>query len=63
MFQNMGPSPEARSGHAMSAYGDKILVLGGESTTMNPQTKSELDRVNHNVIHVLDTCSSIAFSL
>ncbi|KAF3930195.1 hypothetical protein ABW20_dc0101887 [Dactylellina cionopaga] len=29
-FQNMGPSPSPRSGHSMTTYGSKIIVLGGE---------------------------------
>src|SRR5262249_25128067 len=30
MFQNMGPSPSARSGHSMTTYGKHIIVLAGE---------------------------------
>lgn len=48
MFQNMGPSPNPRSGHALTAYGDKILVLGGESASSPPDAP--------DIIHVLDTC-------
>lgn len=33
MFQNMGPAPSGRSGHAMATYQNKVLVLGGESYT------------------------------
>ncbi|KAK9475186.1 uncharacterized protein V1510DRAFT_405747 [Dipodascopsis tothii] len=29
-FQNMGPAPSSRVGHAMSVYGPKVLVLGGK---------------------------------
>ncbi|KAJ7596845.1 hypothetical protein C8J56DRAFT_918475 [Mycena floridula] len=47
-FQNMGPSPSGRSGHAMAAVGPKVFVLGGESFT-----PSKAD--DPNVIHVLDT--------
>ena len=31
MFQNMGPAPTGRSGHAMASAGTKVYVLGGES--------------------------------
>ncbi|KIL71754.1 hypothetical protein M378DRAFT_64627 [Amanita muscaria Koide BX008] len=31
MFQNMGPAPTGRSGHAMACAGTKVYVLGGES--------------------------------
>lgn len=47
MFQNMGPSPSSRSGHAMASVGTRVFVLGGESIT----TKSE----DPNMLHVLDT--------
>lgn len=30
-FENMGPTPSGRSGHAMAAMGTKVFVLGGES--------------------------------
>ncbi|POS87515.1 hypothetical protein EPUL_002322 [Erysiphe pulchra] len=33
-FQNMGPSPSARSGHSMTAYGKQIVVIGGEPNTL-----------------------------
>ncbi|KLO08594.1 galactose oxidase, partial [Schizopora paradoxa] len=29
MFQNMGPAPYARSGHAMATLGSRIVVVGG----------------------------------
>lgn len=48
MFQNMGPAPSGRSGHAMASMGGRVFVLGGESFT---PTKGE----DHGVIHVLDT--------
>jgi N-acetylneuraminic acid mutarotase len=50
MFQNMGPSPSGRSGHAMASVGAKVFVLGGESFT-----PSKTD--DPGVIHVLDTSS------
>ncbi|KIY66021.1 hypothetical protein CYLTODRAFT_399414 [Cylindrobasidium torrendii FP15055 ss-10] len=48
MFQNMGPQPTGRSGHAMAAVGSRVFVLGGESST--PATAEDA-----NAIHVLDT--------
>ncbi|ESK98105.1 cell polarity protein [Moniliophthora roreri MCA 2997] len=48
MFQNMGPAPSGRSGHAMSSVGAKVFVLGGESFT---PPKPD----NPNYVHVLDT--------
>ncbi|KAJ7139940.1 hypothetical protein C8R44DRAFT_606672 [Mycena epipterygia] len=48
MFQNMGPSPSGRSGHAMAAVGPKVYVLGGESFTPSKTDDSSL-------VHVLDT--------
>lgn len=48
MFANMGPSPSGRSGHAMSTFQNKVVVLGGESFTgAKPDDPSTL--------HVLDT--------
>lgn len=51
MFQNMGPAPSARSGHAMASMGSRVFVLGGESFTPT--------RDDHGIIHVLDTSLSI----
>ncbi|KAJ4485930.1 hypothetical protein J3R30DRAFT_3282095 [Lentinula aciculospora] len=48
MFQNMGPAPSGRSGHAMASIGTRVFVLGGESFT-----PSKLE--DANFIHVLDT--------
>ncbi|KAH7885957.1 hypothetical protein F5I97DRAFT_1808782 [Phlebopus sp. FC_14] len=48
MFQNMGPAPSGRSGHAMASMGSRVFVLGGESFT---PTKGD----DHGIIHVLDT--------
>ena len=50
MFQNMGPSPSGRSGHAMASMGTRVFVLGGESFTPSKTDDSSL-------IHVLDTSS------
>ncbi|KAJ3503251.1 hypothetical protein NMY22_g18314 [Coprinellus aureogranulatus] len=48
MFQNMGPSPSGRSGHAMASQGTKVWVLGGESFA---PSQGE----DPNSFHVLDT--------
>lgn len=48
-FQNMGPSPSPRSGHSMTAYRDKIVVLAGEPSSA-PRDPSEL-----SMVYVLDT--------
>ena len=55
MFQNMGPSPSGRSGHAMASIGSKVFVVGGESFA--PSRGDD-----PNVIHVLDTSQYIHFS-
>ncbi|KAJ3490764.1 hypothetical protein NLJ89_g11405 [Agrocybe chaxingu] len=48
MFQNMGPSPSGRSGHAMASIGTRVFVLGGES--FSPSKGDDA-----NITHVLDT--------
>ncbi|KAJ8488304.1 hypothetical protein ONZ45_g14004 [Pleurotus djamor] len=48
MFQNMGPSPSGRSGHAMASMGTRVYVLGGESSA---PSRAE----DATVINVLDT--------
>ncbi|GLB35974.1 putative kelch motif containing protein [Lyophyllum shimeji] len=48
MFQNMGPSPSGRSGHAMASVGSRVYVLGGESFT---PAKTE----DSGLFHILDT--------
>jgi hypothetical protein len=50
-FQNMGPAPSGRSGHAMAAFGKQIFVLGGDSNAAFMQPRTD----DPNVIHVLDT--------
>ncbi|KAF9455255.1 galactose oxidase, partial [Collybia nuda] len=50
MFQNMGPSPSGRSGHAMASMGHRVYVLGGESFSPSKADDSGL-------VHVLDTSS------
>lgn len=48
-FQNMGPSPSSRSGHSMTAYRDKIILLAGEPSSA-PRDPGEL-----SLVYVLDT--------
>lgn len=48
-FQNMGPSPSARSGHSMTTVGKSIVVLGGEPSTASPSTN------DLGILYVLDT--------
>ncbi|GAA5941772.1 uncharacterized protein JCM15063_002666 [Sporobolomyces koalae] len=48
MFQNMGPAPSGRSGHAMATWQNKVLVLGGESYTSSRSDDPAL-------VHQLDT--------
>ncbi|KAK4046292.1 hypothetical protein OIV83_006166 [Microbotryomycetes sp. JL201] len=48
MFQNMGPAPSGRSGHAMATYQNKVLVLGGESYTSQRADDPAF-------VHILDT--------
>lgn len=48
-FQNMGPSPSARSGHSMTAFGNQIIVLAGEPSSA-PQDADEL-----SLAYILDT--------
>jgi N-acetylneuraminic acid mutarotase len=54
MFQNMGPSPSGRSGHAMASNGARVFVLGGESSA-GAQTEENA------LIHVLDTSMCFSF--
>lgn len=58
MFQNMGPSPTGRSGHAMASNGTRVFVLGGESSAGTATEEAAL-------IYVLDTstCSLFLFCL
>ncbi|KAG6862189.1 hypothetical protein C0995_004271 [Termitomyces sp. Mi166 len=48
MFQNMGPAPSGRSGHAMASVNSKVYVLGGESSI---SIKGE----DPAIVHILDT--------
>lgn len=49
MFQNMGHSPSARSGHSMTAFGKHIVVMGGEPSS------SASDRNELSLAYLLDT--------
>lgn len=49
MFQNMGHSPSARSGHSMTAFGKHIVVLAGEPSS------SVSDRNELSLGYILDT--------
>ncbi|KAL5114242.1 Negative regulator of mitotic exit [Pleosporales sp. CAS-2024a] len=49
MFQNMGHSPSARSGHSMTAFGKHIVVMGGEPSS------SASDRNELSLSYILDT--------
>lgn len=49
MFQNMGHSPSARSGHSMTAFGKHIVVLAGEPSS------SASDRNELSLSYILDT--------
>ena len=48
MFQNMGPAPSARSGHAMATAGSKVFVIGGEGLATGESDDPDL-------IHALET--------
>ena len=48
-FQNMGPSPSARSGHSMTAFGRQIIVLAGEPSS------SPRDTLELSMVYILDT--------
>lgn len=55
MFQKMGPTPSARSGHAMASMGSRVFVLGGlGGESLNPAKPED-----PTLIHVLDTSMSI----
>ncbi|KAG6821366.1 hypothetical protein H0H93_014163 [Arthromyces matolae] len=47
MFQNMGPAPSGRSGHAMASVNSKVYVLGGES--------SQPSKEDPTFVNILDT--------
>lgn len=49
MFQNMGHSPSARSGHSMTAFGKHVVVLAGEPSS------SVSDRNELSMSYILDT--------
>jgi hypothetical protein len=55
MFQNMGPAPTPRSGHAMVAAHGKVFVVGGEANA-----SSAAGRDDPSLIHILDSCKSLS---
>jgi hypothetical protein len=55
MFQNMGPAPTPRSGHAMVAAHGKVFVVGGEANAA-----SVAGRDDPSLIHILDSSTSSA---
>ncbi|EJU00094.1 hypothetical protein DACRYDRAFT_101149 [Dacryopinax primogenitus] len=61
IFQNMGPAPTGRSGHAMASFGQRVFVLGGESSALTPspsdptQFTTSPKSSQPDIIHVLDT--------
>ncbi|WVQ73192.1 hypothetical protein IAR50_002757 [Cryptococcus sp. DSM 104548] len=50
MFQNMGPAPTARSGHAMVSAHGKIFIVGGEANQVIADQKDD-----PSLVHYLDT--------
>ncbi|KAK9423586.1 putative Cell polarity protein [Seiridium unicorne] len=48
-FQNMGPTPSARSGHSMTTVGKSIVVVGGEPSSATNQVN------DLSIVYVLDT--------
>ena len=50
MFQNMGPAPTPRSGHAMVAAHGKVFVVGGEANAA-----SIAGRDDPSLVHILDS--------
>ncbi|KAH9868231.1 hypothetical protein J1614_007303 [Plenodomus biglobosus] len=49
MFQNMGHSPSARSGHSMTSFGKHVVVLAGEPSS------SVADKNELSLGYILDT--------
>lgn len=48
-FQNMGPTPSARSGHSMTTVGKSVVVVGGEPSSATTQVN------DLSIVYVLDT--------
>jgi len=48
IFENVGPSPNGRSGHAMASDRTRVFMLGGEPSVGPQEDETEL-------VHVLDT--------
>ena len=53
-FHNVGPSPRARSAHAMVSDGTRVFVLGGYSNAQSDEI---------SLIHVFDTSMSFRLSI
>ena len=53
-FQDIGPSPSGRSGHAMASDGRRVFVLGGALSADAQENEAKL-------IHVLDTSMYFLF--
>ena len=53
-FQDIGPSPSGRSGHAVASDGRRVFVLGGE---LSPGAQGDETKL----IHVLDTSMYFLF--
>ncbi|KIY51211.1 hypothetical protein FISHEDRAFT_37425, partial [Fistulina hepatica ATCC 64428] len=54
-FQNMGPTPSARSGHALASVGARVFVLGGESATTKNEDPKEIHVLDSNHIRYPDS--------
>ncbi|KAG8680241.1 Negative regulator of mitotic exit, partial [Ceratobasidium sp. 394] len=56
MFQNMGPQPSGRSGHAMATADGRMFVLGGESGDAAGAAAGQAQgKDDALLVHVLDT--------
>ncbi|KAG8722745.1 Negative regulator of mitotic exit [Ceratobasidium sp. 395] len=55
MFQNMGPQPSGRSGHAMATADGRMFVLGGESGDAAGGAGGAQSKDDALMVHVLDT--------
>lgn len=57
MHRETGPTPAARSGHAMTSMGTRIFVLGGWAGQLLNTARSD----DPSIIHVLDTRTYFPF--
>ncbi|QRV83089.1 cell polarity protein [Ceratobasidium sp. AG-Ba] len=55
MFQNMGPQPSGRSGHAMATADGRMFVIGGESGDASGAAAGTPQKDDSLLVHVLDT--------